>query len=64
MADFRSEGLAERDAERRADRLIEEVFAASENGQAWLRDRIALCERAATRARPGQTLLQRAPELP
>ena len=37
---------AERDAEKRADALIEEVFEAMANGQAWLRQRIALAERA------------------
>ena len=46
-ADFRSEGLAEQDAQKRADAMIEEVFAAMGNGQAWLRRRIELCERAA-----------------
>ena len=45
-ADFRSEGLAERDAENRADALIEQVIEAMEHGTAWLRQRIALCERA------------------
>ncbi len=47
VANFRTGGLAERDVERRADRLIEQVFEAMDNGTAWLRQRIALCERAA-----------------
>ena len=46
VTDFKAEGLAEADAEKRADALIEEVFAAMEHGQAWLRQRIAVAERA------------------
>ncbi len=45
-ADFRSEGLAERGAENRADALIEQVIEAMEHGRARLRRRIAMCERA------------------
>ena len=46
VADFRSDGLAEHEAEKRADAMIEEVFAAMENGQAWLQRRITMAERA------------------
>ncbi len=50
--DFRSgsdhsAGMAEADAELRADRLVTEILEAMGNGQEWLRDRIALCEQAA-----------------
>ena len=46
VADFRADGLAEADAEKQADALIEEVFAAMERGKSWLRHRIAVAERA------------------
>ena len=45
VANFRSDGLAEDDAEKRADALIEEVIAAMDRGRARLRHRIAACER-------------------
>ena len=49
VADFRSgayfaAGMAEADAELRADRLIKEVLEAMDNGQEWLQNRIAACE--------------------
>ena len=47
VADFRSEGLAEADAEKRADALIEQIYAVMAKGDEWLRERIAFCEQAA-----------------
>ena len=49
--DFRSgayfaAGMAEADAEKRADRLITEILEAMGNGAEWLRNRIRLCEDA------------------
>ncbi len=45
VADFRNEGLAAADAEKRADALIEQTMLLMANGKDWLRHRIALCER-------------------
>ena len=42
---YRAKGMAAADAEDRADYLIEQIFAAMENGTAWLRHRITVCER-------------------
>jgi DNA-binding PadR family transcriptional regulator len=39
--------MAEADAEKRADALIEQIYEIMENGEKWLRQRIAFCERAA-----------------
>ncbi len=47
VADFRNEGLAAADAEQRADDLIEQVMLVMANGDTWLWNRIALCEREA-----------------
>ena len=49
--DFRSgahssAGMAEADAERCADRLIEQILEIMERGEEWLRNRIAFCEKA------------------
>ena len=47
--DFRSgahssAGMAEADAEKRADRLIAETLEVMERGEEWLQKRIAVCE--------------------
>ncbi len=51
LNDFRSGGghsaaQAEIDAERCADRMIEQILEVMDNGQEWLQHRIAACSKA------------------